>query len=234
MIDLHCHILPGIDDGPADINISIEMARIAAADGITTIVATPHVKERMHPASEIGERIAELNERLDALNIPVRILPGADVYALLDPALLHPYTINNTDYILIEFPHSHLPKNAKEVLFRLIMAGFLPIITHPERNPSIIRNPELLFDLLGSGALVQITADSLAGTFGPEKQACARYLLQHDVVQFIATDAHSSQYRRPILSAGLKNATKIIGKEKAQRLVSLYPEAVISGRPVPA
>ena len=232
MIDIHCHILPEIDDGPSNIEESIEMAKIASLDGIKKIVATPHIKDTLHSAKTIKKSIEVLNNRLGDMCIPIEIVQGADVNAILDLSLLEGYTINNTDYILIEFPHSHLPKNAKEILFNMIIKGYRPIMTHPERNLSVIKNPDSLFELLDTGLLVQITADSLRGAFGVDIQECACYLLKRGAVNFIATDAHSSYQRRPILSEGLKVAERIIGKEKAANLVTLNPEAVLMGRPL--
>jgi protein-tyrosine phosphatase len=230
VIDIHCHILPEIDDGPSNIMESIEMAKIASRDGIKKIVATPHIKDTLHSVKTIKKSIEVLNNRLTEIGIPIEIVQGADVNAMLDLSLLEGYTINNTDYILIEFPHSHLPKNAKEILFNMMIKGYRPIITHPERNLSVIKNPNLLFELLGPGSLVQITADSLTGAFGVDIQECAFYLLERETVSFIATDAHSSYQRQPILSEGLKVAERIIGKEKAAKLVTLNPEEVLAGR----
>jgi protein-tyrosine phosphatase len=232
VIDIHCHILPEIDDGPSDIKESIEMAKIASLDGITKMVATPHIKDTLHPVATIKKSIEVLNNRLTEMGIPVEILQGADVSAMLDVSLLEGYTINNTNYILIEFPHSHLPRNAKEVLFRMIIKGYHPIITHPERNISVIKNPDLLFELIGAGSSVQITADSLTGAFGADIKECAFYLLKKGTVSFIATDAHSCYQRRPILSEGLNVAERIIGKNKAADLVNLNPQAVLSGKPL--
>jgi protein-tyrosine phosphatase len=232
LIDIHCHILPGIDDGPSDIKESIEMAKIAALDGITKIVATPHIKDTLYPVAKIEKSIEVFNTSLIEMGIPVEIIKGADVNAMLDPSLLNDYTIKNTGYILIEFPHSHLPKNSKEILLKMMIKGFHPIITHPERNFSVIKKPDILFELLDTGLLVQITADSLTGYFGVDTQECAFYLLERGAVSFIATDAHSSSQRRPVLSEGLKVAEKLIGKEKADNLVTLNPESVISGGPI--
>jgi protein-tyrosine phosphatase len=232
VIDIHCHILPGIDDGPEDPDESVEMARIASLDGITKIVATPHIKDMRHPASSIEKKIAVLNAQLTEKNIPVQIFRGADVSAMLDVSLLQCYTINGTQYILIEFPHTHLPRNSGEILFRLMMNGFHPIITHPERNLSVLTNPKLLFELLHTGISVQITAGSLTGDFGVDIQECALYLIKKGVVSFIATDAHSSSERRPVLSEGVKAAERIIGKEKALHMVTVNPERVLQGRPV--
>lgn len=230
MIDIHCHILPGIDDGPEDIRESVEMAVTACNDGIKTIVATPHIKENLYPAAIIREKVDLLNKHLVQAAIPVRILQGADVSAMIDPSYLRDYTIQGTDYILIEFPHSHLPNNAVEILFNIKTNGFHPIITHPERNPSVISNPVPFLDMLGDDSLVQITAGSLSGAFGLDIRECALYLLRKGIVSFIATDAHSNHQRRPILTEGLRVAEKIIGKEKALRLVMENPDAVINGR----
>ncbi len=229
MIDVHCHILPGIDDGPADILESIDMAAMAARDGISAIVATPHVKDRIYPAEIIQAKVDELNTKLTERNIPVKILRGADVNALLAPSLLRDYTINGTNNILYEFPHGYLPKNSGEILFNAILAGLQPIITHPERNASVLRDPNLVIELTRVNALVQITAGSLTGYFGPEVRECAIYLLKKGVVDIIATDAHSTYGRIPVLSEGLKVAEKIVGRDNAIRMVKTNPEAVISG-----
>lgn len=229
MIDIHCHILPGIDDGPSDMNESIQMARMAFDDGIRTIVATPHIKESLYPSAMIRHAVDELNSRLSELSLPLLILQGADVSALIDPLFLAAYTIAGTDYILIEFPHSHLPRNAGEIIFNVTAKGFQPIITHPERNPSVINNPDQFMSLAGGDALIQITADSLIGVFGLEARECALYLLKRGAVSFIASDAHSLGRRRPILSAGLKIAEKVIGKGRALKLVTENPQAVIDG-----
>jgi protein-tyrosine phosphatase len=232
VIDIHCHILPNIDDGPSDINESIEMARIAANDGITRIVATPHIKNTLHPVSTIKKNVEILNTQLFKLGIPVEILQGADVSAQLDPSLFEGYTINNTAYILVEFPQTHLPNDMKKIIFRMMIKGYYPIITHPERNLSVIKNPDRVFDLINAGVLIQITADSITGAFGIDVEECAFYLLKRGVVNFIATDAHSSLSRKPVLSEALKITEKIIGKERSDKLVTMNPEAVLKGTPL--
>ena len=232
MIDLHCHILPGIDDGPDAIETSINMARIAAEDGIETIVATPHIKDILHSKAQLLELVTQLNIHLELQNIPVNILLGGDVFAFNIDSLIKDYTINNSRYILIEFPHNYLPGNSKEILFSWAMHGLYPIITHPERNLAIMKNPNLLLDLLYGNVFVQITAGSLIGEFGLNVQACASYLLKKKAVHFIATDAHSSEFRQPVLSAGVEYAAKILGKERAMELVSNNPGAVIKDQPI--
>lgn len=232
MIDIHCHILPGIDDGPADIATSIAMARIAVADGISAIIATPHLNNRIYDPAAVTDRVRELNEALRQAGIALDILPGADVSAMLEPEQLQPFTLNRTRYILTEFPHTYLPGNAREILFDLCLRGFWPIITHPERNAAVVENPDRLCDLLGGTIYVQLTAGSLAGEFGPQCEACALYLLSRGVVDFLATDAHSPAYRPPVLSHGLAVARRVVGKAKAMALVTDNPAAVVAGEPL--
>lgn len=232
MIDIHCHILPDIDDGPDYLDEAVEMAKIASLDGITTIVATPHIKDVLHPAALIQGKVDELNKRLKNKGIPLEILRGADISSVIAPAFLKDYTINGTGYLLLEFPHTHLPGNAREMIFKIIINGFLPIITHPERNPSIIKKPGIILDLIDSNTFIQITAGSLVGDFGSEVRHCAIHLLKLGVVNFIATDAHSSSWRKPVLSEGLRVAEKIVGADTAYRLVMTNPESVIKGKPL--
>lgn len=208
---------------------SVEMAKMAFADGIEIIVATPHVQEKTPTDLALVNVLAALNDRLKREGIPVLVLRGADVPFHLNPADLHHRTVNSTRYILIEFPHSHIPAIARKILFNLLVQGYRPIITHPERNSSVIRRPEALLALLSADVKVQITADSLTGLFGPDIAACARFLLKKGVVDFLATDAHGATYRRPVLSAGLAIAEKIIGKFESAKLVTTHPAAVLAG-----
>jgi protein-tyrosine phosphatase len=233
MIDLHCHILPGIDDGAENAKESVRMAKVAADDGITHIVATPHVRETLHPPAFLKKYVTKFNEALQKLHVPVEILYGADVYAMLPPKEVLRYAINNTQYILIEFPYTHIPANAADIIFNFKLQGLIPIITHPERNPSVIRDPEKLFSLLARNVYVQITGDSLTGNFGHQIQECAFYLLKKGAVHFIASDAHSEIVRGPVLSEAAKVAEKIVGKENARMLVNDNPLAVILGKDIP-
>ncbi len=229
MIDIHCHILWDIDDGPADFAGSLAMARLAAADGIHQIVATPHVSEDFPPPEMIAEKVASLNQALREAGIELEILCGGDNLHNLGAEKLARYTINGTCYVLVEYPHTHLPANAGDCIFEALSSGLIPIITHPERNPSVVQDPHLLFDLVERGALVQLTAESLTGGFGAASKACARYLLKKNKVHFLASDGHSAEWRPPTLSAGVKAASKLVGKDAAETLVFGNPLQVVKG-----
>ena len=229
MIDIHCHILWDIDDGPVDFDGSMAMARLAAADGTRQLVATPHIHDAQQPPEIIAEKAAYLNEALQAEGVDLEILCGGDNLYNLGVWNLARFSINGTHYSLVEFPHTNLPANADEEIFEALHHGLVPIITHPERNPSIAQNPQLIFEMVESGALVQLTAESLTGGFGSAAKACSRYLLKKKMVHFLASDGHSAKNRPPVLSAGLKAAAKIVGKDAARRLVFENPAKVVQG-----
>lgn len=232
MIDIHCHILPGIDDGAKSFDESVAMAKMAAADGITAIVATPHLNEKLYDSLEVSRRVSYLKHLLRLEKIPITILCGGDISVIFKPSQVEGFTINDTEYLLAEFPHTHLPSNASEILQQYVVNGYKPIITHPERNPTIRARPHMLSELLGEHIHVQITAGSLTGDFGWESQSCAEHLLRAGMVDVIATDAHSHSFRKPQLSAGLKAAARIVGAEAAQRMVFGTPAKIIAGLPL--
>lgn len=232
MIDIHCHILPDVDDGAVNLAESIKMAKIAHADGIAKLVATPHINGLSTNRQGLVTCHAQLIRFFKEQFIPVDILLGGEVPIHLNSSEFNLHTINGTQYILIELPASHLPKNTAEILFNMILNGLHPIIVHPERNCSILEDPDKLFNLLNQQVLVQITAGSITGLFGPDSKACARFLLRKGLVSFIASDAHNAGSRRPVLSKGVAAAGKIIGKENALKLVTKNPAAMLAGAPV--
>lgn len=235
MIDLHCHILPNIDDGPSDITDSIKMAMIAASDGIRKIVATPHIdhantSDRFDArglSEEIDAQVEFLNSCLSAEQVPVEILPGGEVSALLAIDVCRQYTINNTSYLIIEFPHTHLPVDARDTIFEMVVSGLKPIISHPERNPSVVQDPERLRALVESGALVQVTAASITGQFGRDTQACAYHLIRQDMVSFVVSDGHSINGRPPVLLAAFNAVKKRFGRKCAEALFVKNPQGVL-------
>ena len=177
MIDLHCHILPGIDDGAQTVTDSLAMAKQAVSEGIHTIVATPHHQngKYVNEHDSIIYQVGQLNDELKQNEIPLKILPGQEVRLYGD--LLEDYeagkivTLNETNkYILIEFPSNHVPRYAEQLLYELRVKGMIPIIVHPERNAELIERPDKLYDLVSKGALTQVTAGSLLGKFGKKSK----------------------------------------------------------------
>lgn len=231
MIDIHCHILPALDDGPLQPDVSLDMARMAVKDGIKSMLATPHVSDGTLSAELISQRLADFNSLLAAQQVPLQILAGAEVAVQADLPSLAGYLLHKGPYLLLEFPHTHVPENAGQFLYDVQSQGFLPIIAHPERNGAILRDPALLLELVDRGVLVQLTGASVLGDFGPHIQQCAHYLLRRGAVHFLASDAHSAKHRKPVLNKARKMAARIIGKAGASRLVETNPQAVIDGIP---
>lgn len=227
MIDIHCHILPGIDDGAGDLAISLEMARRAAEDGTRQLFATPHVSEFGPDPQTIAAACRALQLEIDKAEIPLLLHPGADIPSSLGPSGCKLYPLGESRYHLLEFPHSHLPADAEQLIFSVVTSGLIPIITHPERNRSLIADPDRIESLIDAGGLVQLTAASLVGAFGPDSRTCARIFLRHGWVHFLASDGHDPYLRPPIMSAGLKEAIRIIGPEATQ-LVNENPSRILS------
>ncbi len=228
MIDIHAHILPGMDDGPASIEESLEICRMAAADGIKNIVATPHINDDLYNNNRdnILEKVKELNRLTKEEGIDIEIMPGADIH--FSPRFFHLLDngycigINDSRYLLIEFSQV-LPPNCEDLIFNLKAKGYTPIISHPERNHDIQRNPDRLRRLIDSGALAQLTAMSLTGGFGYIAKRSAKFLLEQGMIHIIATDAHSPDKRPPILSRAVRVAGRIVGEDVAYSMVCNTP-----------
>ncbi len=236
MIDIHTHILPSLDDGPQTIEESIELCKIAANDGIETIVATPHSKDGVYEAKsdEILRKVKELNLKLKEIQLDLEILPGAEVHInkrlAKDIESGEVLTINNgKKFILLELPFFFVPPATDRFISSLKSIGIVSIISHAERIIKFQKKTEILEQLVKLGALVQITAQSLTGDFGSSERKCAEWLLKHKIVHFIASDVHSLTGRSPILSKALKRAANIIGEEEAMALVSHNPRQIIDG-----
>lgn len=235
MIDLHCHVLPGLDDGAQTLEDSIELARVAAGDGIHTIVATPHADlwGANPDEQDLERRVAQLQTALDEQGIPVRILPGLENH--LSPELLagKVVPINHTQYLLVELPFEEFPFYAENALFELQLKGFTPIIAHPERNVVLRSQPNVLCRLVDRGIMSQLTAASLLGLFGRKTRDACEHFLRMGFVHVLSTDAHSaSGGRRPILTDAVAAAARVIGREHAEALVTTIPEKIVNGQPV--
>lgn len=240
MIDLHCHLLAGLDDGPESWQNSLEMAKMASSDGIRCIVATPHYRFGLHEnnSQRIKEKVEELRQLLQEENISLEVLPGADVHLM--PEILRlieageVLTINDSmKYLLLELSNNFLPHQLEDIVFSLKIKGITPILTHVERLRVIKDNLERLYELEERGALVQITAMSLTGGFGKDAKKVSQLLLEHHLVQVIASDGHNLTSRPPILSLGYMEARNIVGEEIANMLVGANPEAIIKGEDFP-
>ncbi|WPZ18255.1 CpsB/CapC family capsule biosynthesis tyrosine phosphatase [Geobacillus subterraneus] len=226
MIDIHTHILPGIDDGAATVEDAIAMAQAAVKEGITTIIATPHHQNGNYdnPKPSILALAAELNDELKRRDIALTVLPGQEVRLhgdLLDGLARHEVmTLADTPYILIEFPPDHVPKYAEQLLFDVQLKGLMPIIAHPERNAEIIENPERLYQLVKRGAFAQLTASSVTGQFGKKIKTFSFQLIEANLAHFIASDAHNIK-TRPFR---LRQAYDAIRNEYGANMVYYFQE----------
>ncbi|RZB31537.1 MAG: protein-tyrosine phosphatase [Desulfobacteraceae bacterium Eth-SRB2] len=242
MIDLHCHILPGLDDGPAGMEQSLDMAKQAVADGIQTLVATPHTLNEFYdnPLQHVEDNVNRLRKTFRKNRININVCTGSEVRicAGLKQKVIakEVATLNNNGrYILVEFPVHVIPPGSKEELFQLKLHNITPILAHPERNLVFQHQPELLSDLTAMGCLVQITAMSITGRFGREAMECAHKLLKNRLSHVIATDAHSPTNRPPILSPAVQVCARILGSLKeAREMVVNRPQAILNGEPVKA
>lgn len=242
MIDLHCHILPGLDDGAKSMEESLSMARTALEDGIKTVVATPHTLDGLYlnPLEQVSRAVGLFREALSTQGIALEIRVGADVH--LCPGMAERIekgdaaTINNAGkYLLLELPPQTVPERLRDEIFSLRLLGITPIITHPERHPVLQRDLGALRDLISLGSLAQVTAMSLTGEFGGHVMSCAEMMVRNRLVHVIATDAHSAKSRPPLLSRAVEAAEAILGSmEEARRMVTELPAAILAGDPVEA
>lgn len=236
MVDIHCHILPGMDDGAETIEQSVEMAEMAIADGITHVVGTPHANAeyRFDPAV-IRQRRDELRERVGNR---LTVATGCDFhlnFENLQDLRANPakYTINQKNYLLVEFADFSIPPSTNDTLHQLLLLGVSPIITHPERNRLIRSKPEMLRKWLRQGCYVQITAQSLLGGFGESTQKQAEEWLEQDMVHFFASDAHNTSKRPLRLRQAFEAVAEKRGEGVARALFFDNPLAAFEGRPLP-
>jgi protein-tyrosine phosphatase len=246
MIDLHCHLLPGIDDGSPDEATSLEMARIAVADGIRTTACTPHIYPGLfeNDTAGIRARVGALQRRLFDEGIALSLTLGADAH--LTPELLGRLRAGTAPslaggrYFLLEPPHTVAPPRFSEAMFEFVGAGYVPVLTHPERLTWIKPHYAAFVALVNAGVWMQVTAGSLTGRFGKDARYFAEKMLDDGLVHLLATDAHSVRHRAPLLAEGREAAARRVGAEEAQRLVVDRPQAILDNRrpaevmPVPA
>ncbi|HEY6131290.1 MAG TPA: CpsB/CapC family capsule biosynthesis tyrosine phosphatase [Halioglobus sp.] len=236
MIDLHCHLLHGIDDGPNTLEESLELCRIAVADGITQAIVTPHI----HPGrwkntrTSIEEACGNLRQMLIGLEIPLQLGFAGEV-RLTDRLVQHlaedeiPFLGQMDGYkiLLLEFPHSHVIPGSEKLAKWLLNHGIRPLIAHPERNKQIMRDVSLLQPFIDLGCWLQVTAGSVMGLFGAKSQSISHQLLQSDRVTVLASDGHNARARPPVLSPTFAHVARQYGMERAQRLMLDTPAAII-------
>jgi protein-tyrosine phosphatase len=233
MIDLHSHILPGIDDGSRSLEMSLEMARIAVQDGITVMACTPHIYPGLYMNDAEGIRAARdaLQLSIDEQEIPLKLTTGADVH--LVPGLLGALRagtipcLHDTRFLLLEPPHHVAPPRFAESVFQLVAAGYVPVITHPERLTWVEDNFQVFVKLVQQGAWMQVTAGALTGLFGRRPKYWGERFLGEGLTHILATDAHSSSRRVPVLSEGKALAERLLGRDEAEMLVQGRPAAIL-------
>jgi protein-tyrosine phosphatase len=235
VIDLHCHVLPGIDDGPETIEGSLQLARVALGSGTTTLVATPHVSWRYpNESGTITRLVGELNERLNAEGIPLQVRPGAEIAmtraAELQPAELQRLGLGGGGWLLVECPFTPVATGMDALVLDLQRRGHRVVLAHPERCPAFHRDRRPLEMLAREGVLTSITAGSLVGRFGGEVRRFAMQLAHDGLVHNVASDTHDPERRPPGMSAELKEA----GLEDLTEWLTLeVPAAVLSGGKIP-
>jgi protein-tyrosine phosphatase len=239
-VDIHCHLVPGIDDGAKTWEESLAMARMAVADGTATIIVTPHqLGTYGHNTGDvIRARTRQLQQFLDDQDVPLQVLPGGDVR--IEPDMIAKLRTGEVmtladrrKHVLLELPHElYFP--LEPVLDNLAAMGMVGILSHPERNQGILKNRDVLEPLVDRGCLMQVTAGSIVGTFGPHCQQLSEWMLELGLVHFVATDAHSPKSRRPLMGRAFERTAELAGRDSAIEFCCDNPDLVASGKDVAA
>ncbi|HTW59572.1 MAG TPA: CpsB/CapC family capsule biosynthesis tyrosine phosphatase [Terriglobales bacterium] len=236
MVDIHSHILPEVDDGPKTWEMCVAMCKMAAADGITHQVATPHANDRYHYDREYLQGLLQHLQQLvgDSLKLSL----GCDFHLSIDnirDAIAHParYAIEGTRYLLVEFSNYSVPEQTTNSFLKLGDVGLTPIITHPERNPILRESPQRVVEWAEQGCVIQVTGSTLTGFWGERSLRAAQWLIERQAVHVLATDAHDTEKRVPILSTARDAAAELCGDDIAEALVEGNPRAILSNEPLP-
>lgn len=238
MIDLHSHILPGVDDGSKNMEESINMARQYVENGIDKVIATPHfIEERDLSIRDRNKLVLEeLKSNLKKERIDLKLYLGNEIF--VSPDILKYLreekvsTLNGTRYALIETAMFDIPTSMENVIYELCLKGYTPIIAHPERNTKVQESPNILYKFIMSGALTQINLPSLEGRYGEKVEETAKILLTHNMVHFVGTDAHSPRTRSPKVKKSLEILSQIVDEDEFIRLTKLNGEAVLENKEI--
>jgi protein-tyrosine phosphatase len=241
VIDLHCHILPGLDDGPSNLDFSLSMARVAVQAGTQMIVATPHIRADFNvDPNEIEPRVDLFNDRLQRERLPLRVLPGAEIgwanAEELDDVQLARLSLGTGKRVLLESPYGRKPVDLESIIAGLAGRGFQAVLAHPERCPLFQRDIERLAAIVAGGALCSITAGSMSGRFGETVRRFTIELLRRGLVHDVASDSHDHLHRPPGLTSGfaaVEEEIPGISKHAAWFTVT-SPVAILAGNPLPA
>lgn len=236
MIDLHCHLLPGIDDGPATLVEAVAMARLAVADGITTSVVTPHIHPGRYDndSAGIGRSLQAYRLALARAGVPLALRMGAEVRVSVDSLALllrEQVPFLGTDrgwrVLLLELPHGGVPVGSLQMVGRLVQMGIRPLLAHPERNKGFLDNPQRIEPFLAAGCWLQLTAGSVTGAFGKASQELAHQLLDDGSVRVVASDAHNLGSRPPVLSQAHAFIAQRWGADLADDLMLHRPRQML-------
>jgi protein-tyrosine phosphatase len=236
VIDLHSHLLPGLDDGARDVEEAVAIARSMAEDGVQRVAGTPHVRDDFPTApAEMEKALAEVRVAVAAAGIPIEVLGGGEIalseLSRLDPDSRGRFGLGgNPRVLLLEFPYLGWPLSLAHTVWELRSAGFVSVIAHPERNREVQKQPERLGEVVRMGGVVQLTAASVDGRLGRQPAACSRRLLELELAHMIASDAHAPGVR----AAGLSAARDAAGEEELGLWLTLHvPQALLAGEPLP-
>lgn len=236
MIDIHTHILPCVDDGPRNMESSLEILRKAAGAGVTTVVATPHVVDSAsaYNGRGIGDALAAVKKRLVQEGVAIEVLRGAELFLAYD--LGHrlkeqkDLTINGTGrYVLVELPVYDMPLYAEQTFFDLCLQGFVPILAHPERYFYIQKKPGRLQGIIEKGVLTQMNIGSITGAYGRRVQKTAKALLSQNLIHMVASDVHACSEGDYPLQRGFSALASVVGPDRARKMVADIPEKIING-----
>jgi protein-tyrosine phosphatase len=234
MIDLHTHLLPDWDDGARDWEELRKMIEIARKDGIQKIGLAPHLYRLNKYDNDIPLLKLKMSQfKAKTAGAPVLFYEGSEVFVhheIIPSLAKHGLTINGSNYFFIEFPSEYVLPGVKDLFFKIRLAGFIPIISHPERNAAFQDKPELLCDLIKMDCLAQVTAKSLTGSFGSLVKKTAEIFVAYNLVHLIASDAHDPVRRPPVLSLAVEEARKIVGDAKATAMVTSIPQAILDNQ----